>query len=303
MTDPIRVFDRAAVRRHRERAAPGLAAHDFLIAAAAERLADRLGDVRRAFDEILDLGAHTGQLGRALAAAGWGGRLVAADPALAMARRAGAAAVVADEEALPFRAGAFDAVLSALSLHWVNDLPGALVQARRALRPDGLFLASLVGGASLAELRACLMEAELEVEGGAGPRVSPMIDVRDAGALLQRAGFALPVVDSEILTVTYPDPLALMRELRGMGEANAVAARRRGFSRRETLLRAAALYAERHAGPDGRVPATVEIVTLTGWAPHEAQPRPLRPGSARHSLAEALGTRELPAGDKAPRGG
>ena len=195
---------------------------------------------------------------------------------------------IADAEALPFAAGSFDLVLSLLDLHWVNDLPGALAQIRHVLRPDGLFLGALLGGETLSELRAVLLAAEAEVSGGASPRVAPKVDLRDAGALLQRAGFALPVADADTLTVSYPNALALMRELRGMGEGNAVAGRSRRFTRRAVLLRAAALYEERFADADGRVPATFQVLYLTGWAPHDSQPRPLHPGSAQASLARAL---------------
>jgi NADH dehydrogenase [ubiquinone] 1 alpha subcomplex assembly factor 5 len=210
-------------------------------------------------------------------------------------------AVVAEAEALPFKPESFDLAVSLLDLHWINDLPGALVQLRRALKPDGLLLASLFGGDTLLELRQAWMEAEIEEEGGAGPRVAPFADVRDLGSLLQRAGFALPVVDSDTIEVTYPDALALMRDLRAMGEANAVAERRRSFTRRATLARAAAFYAERFRRPDGRIAARFEILTLTGWAPHQSQPKPLRPGSATARLADALNTIERSAGDKAQR--
>ena len=173
-----------------------------------------------------------------------------------------------------------------------------MLQLRRALKPDGLLLASLFGGDTLAELRRALLEAELEEEGGASPRVAPFADLRDLGQLLQRAGFALPVVDSDTIEVTYADPLALMRDLRAMGESNAVAERRRAFTRRATLARAAARYRELFARPDGRIAARFEIVTLTAWAPHASQPQPLAPGSGRTRLAAALGTIEHPAGDK-----
>jgi SAM-dependent methyltransferase len=218
------------------------------------------------------------------------------DPAETSARPLG---VVGEAECLPFAAGSFDLIVSNLALHWVNDLPGALIQLRAALRPDGFFLATLLGGETLAELRRALMEAELEEEGGAGPRVSPFADLRDLGGLLQRAGFALPVVESDRLSVTYADAFALMRDLRAMGETNAVLERRKAFTRRATLARAAALYRSLYAGPDGRIPATFELVTLTAWAPHESQPKPLRPGSAAQRLAAALGSEERPAGEKA----
>jgi NADH dehydrogenase [ubiquinone] 1 alpha subcomplex assembly factor 5 len=312
MTDALDVFDRRAVRRHRERAAGTLTAHDFLLREVAGRLAERLDDVTRRFALALDLGCHDGALGRALRQNGGRGgieTLVQADLSPAMASKAaeeGGPALAADEEALPFAAGAFDAVFSLLSLHWVNDLPGALLQVRRALKPDGLFLAALLGGETLKELRAALVAAETEAEGGAGPRVSPFADMRDLGALLQRAGFALPVADVDNITVHYPDALTLMADLRGMGEANALNGRRKGFSRRTTLLRAAQLYGERHAGADGRLPATFQVVYLTAWAPHESQPRPLAPGSAKTRLAEALESEERPAGEAAdpqPPGG
>jgi len=305
MADRIDIFDRRAVRLHRERAAGTLAAHDFLLREVAGRLAERLDDMTRKFPLALDLGCHDGALGRALREDG--GRagietLVQADlsPAMAgLAAAGGGPALTADEEALPFAAGAFDAVFSLLSLHWVNDLPGALLQARRALKPDGLFLAALLGGETLKELRAALVAAETEVEGGAGPRVSPFADVRDLGALLQRAGFALPVADVDDIAVRYPDALALMADLRGMGEANALAGRRKGFSRRATLLRAAQLYAERHAGADGRLPATFQVIYLTAWAPHASQPKPLAPGSAKTRLAAALESEEHAGGEPA----
>jgi hypothetical protein len=177
-----------------------------------------------------------------------------------------------------------------------------LVQIRRALKPDGLLLAALLGGATLNELRSALLLAEAELEGGASPRVAPFADVRNLGALLQRAQFALPVADAETVTVTYPDPLALMRELRAMGASNALIARRRTPLRRATLMRAAEIYFDRFGLPNGRIPATFEIVTLTGWAPHESQQQPLAPGSATQRLADALGTAEHPAGEVAGGG-
>ncbi len=299
MAEMMEVFDRAALRVHRERAGPGFAAHDFLVAEVAERLADRLADITRRFERALDLGCHAGQLGAALARRGGVRTLVQADLSEAMVRRAGGLGLVCDEQLLPFAPASFDLAMSVLSLHWVNDLPGTLIQLRNILEPDGLLLAAMLGGETLRELRRALMAAEAEEEGGASPRVSPFTDVADAGALLQRAGLALVVVDSDTITVTYTDAFALMRELRGMGESNAARGRRRGFSRRATLERAARLYGEMFAGRDGRVPATFEVLTLTGWAPDESQPKPLRPGSARSRLAEALGTDEVSAGDKA----
>ena len=200
---------------------------------------------------------------------------------------------------MPFAEAVFDLVISDLSLHWVNDLPGALVQIHRSLKPDGLFLAAMFGGETLKELRQVLLETDLAEEGGASPRVSPFADVRDAGDLLQRAGFALPVVDLDTITVTYADAFALMRDLRGMGETNAVVERRGGFSRRTTMMAAARLYQERFQDRQGRAPATFQILYLTAWAPHEAQQKPRKPGSAGARLADALGTIEISAGDKA----
>lgn len=300
MADAMNVFDRRLVGRHRDRAAAGFARHDFLVQAVAERLADRLDDVRRRFRTVLDLGCHGGQMQAALSRRDDISVLVQSDLSPAMLGTASGLRVAADEEWLPFAEGAFDLIVSCLSLHWVNDLPGALLQARRALKPDGLFLAAILGGDTLRELRQALMQAEIEATGGASPRLSPFADVRDAGALLQRAGFALPVVDSETLTVSYASPLALLHELRGMGETNAVLARRRTFTARRTLMTALARYEREFAGPDGRVPATFQVITMTGWAPDpDTQQAALRPGSATSRLATALGTAEQSADDEA----
>jgi len=292
-------FDRPTLRRRRDRAAARLSDYDFLLREVGERLLDRLVDVRRTFPLAVDLGCHSGQLAEMLGGRGGIETLISCDLSPAMAARAPRPAAAGDEELLPFAAASLDLALSSFSLHWVNDLPGALVQIRRALKPDGLFLAALAGGETLKELRWALSEAEIAEEGGLSPRVSPVADVRDLGDLLGRAGFTLPVADSETITVSYADPLRLMADLRGMGESNAVAERRRTPLRRATLLAAAALYRERFAGADGRVPATFQIVYLTGWAPHAEQPKALRPGSAKARLAEALGSREVPAGEKA----
>ena len=296
------VFDRRSVRLHRDRAAAGLTAHDFLLAEVSARLIERLDEVKREFALSLDLGAHGGGVRDALASRAGSKMAVASDLSPSMAATAGPPAVAGDEEMLPFADASFDLVVSGLSLHWVNDLPGALIQVRRALRPDGLFLAALLGGDTLIELRQALVEAETEVEGGASPRVSPFLDVREAGALLQRAGFSLPVVDLDIITVTWPDALALMKDLRGMGEANAVLERKKSFTRRGTLLSAAAGYQARHGDAEGRIPATFQIVYLTGWAPHDSQQRPLRPGAATSRLADALDVAEVSAGEKAKPG-
>lgn len=303
MNDSMMVFDRTALRRHRDRAAATLPQADFLFREAAERLADRLNDVTRRFPLALDLGCHGGQLTEIIGAPSKVERLFQCDPSLAMARTAARnkrPTAVADEDALPFGNGALDLVVSNLSLHWVNDLPGALTQIRRALKPDGLFLANVFGGETLKELRAALLEAESEITGGASPRVSPFIDVRDAGALLNRAGFALPVVDADAITATYAEPLKLMADLRAMGETNAVIARSKKFLRRDVLARALEIYRERFADARGRCIATFQIVTMTAWAPHTSQQKALRPGSATARLADALSTSEVPLDDKTP---
>jgi SAM-dependent methyltransferase len=206
---------------------------------------------------------------------------------------------VADDETLDLAPGAHDLVIHALCLHWANDPVGQLVQCRRALRPDGFLLATLFGGETLADLRRALAEAEARLAGGLSPRVAPMAEIRDLGALLQRAGFAMPVADAERLTVTYATPLHLMRELRAMGETNILSARRRQPLRRATLTRACEIYASHFATAEGRVRATFEIVFLTGWAPAPDQPQPLRPGSANARLADALGVPEVSTGEKA----
>ena len=283
------LFDRRAWRAHRERALR-LGPVDFLHAEVAERLTDRLDVVNREFAAALDLGARNGALAHALGTRSGTSRVVAAEPAAAFLAGAPGPRVAADPELLPFRDASFDLVVSNLILHWADDLPGALIQLRRALRPDGLLLAAMLGGQTLIELRTVLFEAELEEEGGVSPRVSPSIELSDAAALLQRAGFALPVADSETITVSYPDLLALLRDLRGMGETNALVARRRCL-RRTTLARAALIYAERFGDAEGRIPATFEILFLCGWAPHPAQPQPLPRGSATARLADALKTR------------
>jgi SAM-dependent methyltransferase len=223
--------------------------------------------------------------------------LFQADLSPRMARAAAVAngrpAICADEEFLPLAAQSLDLVLSNLSLHWVNDLPGALSQIRMALKPDGLLLAALFGADTLKELRGVLIDAEVEIAGGIAPRVSPFTDVRDAGNLLTRAGFALPVVDAETVTVSYSDMFKLMADLRAMGETNTVLERRRAPSRRDVFLRAAALYAERFSDARGRIIATFQIITMTAWAPHASQQKPLRPGSATARLADALQAKEI----------
>ncbi|AZO80819.1 MULTISPECIES: methyltransferase domain-containing protein [unclassified Bosea (in: a-proteobacteria)] len=288
------VFDRALYRR-RLSAALAAGYPDFLLARCIADLDERLSAVLRSFERAADLGSPLPLAGPALRAR--------AGDLLRIAEVADAsAALVGDLEALPFAAESLDLIASLLSLHVVNDLPGTLVQVRRSLRPDGLFIACLLAGQSLTELRQSLLAAEVELTGGASPRVAPFADLRDLGSLLQRAGFALPVIDSESVTVRYGDMFGLLRDLRAMGWANALTERSRKPLRRGVLLRAAELYAERFADPDGRLRATFEIVWLSGWAPHESQQKPLRPGSAKARLADALGAVEIGTGDKAGGG-
>jgi NADH dehydrogenase [ubiquinone] 1 alpha subcomplex assembly factor 5 len=287
----MRIFDRSLLRKRRDRAAPHFASHDFLVREVAERLADRLSDVTRRFPVALDLGCHTGEIAETLAGRGGIETLVQCDLSPAMAARAavnGRPTVAADEEWLPFADASFDLVISCLSLHWVNDLPGALVQIRRVLKPDGLFIGAMLGGETLKELRQALAEAEIAEEGGLSPRVSPFADVRDLGGLLQRAGFALPVVDGDTIPVAYGDPMRLLADLRGMGETNAVAEQRKTLTRRATLLRALQRYQELFANPDGRVATSFQVLTMTAWAPHPSQQQPLAPGAAQASLAQVL---------------
>jgi SAM-dependent methyltransferase len=294
------IFDRALIRRRRRRA-EALGPATFLLDRVAEDMVERLGAVLRRFDLALDLATPGAAVRMALAGLDSIGTIISVEALPEYATTGAGKFVVADEEALPFADGMLDLVVSALALQFVNDLPGALVQIRRALKPDGLFLAALVGGATLTELRQSFAAAESEIEGGVSPRVAPFADLRELGALLQRAGFALPVADVERLTVRYDSAFALMHDLRRMAATNALLARRRTPLRRATLLRMAEIYAGRFADPDGRVRATFEIVWLSGWAPHPDQQQPLRPGSAKTRLAAALGVDEISTGEKAGR--
>jgi SAM-dependent methyltransferase len=282
MSEGSTIFDRNLLRL-RQRRARALGPATFLIDRVAIELGERLAVVLRQFERAADLGTPTGAARRVLTESGKVGTVVD---------------VIADEEALPFAAGSLDLVVSALALQFVNDLPGTLIQIRRALKPDGLLLAALIGGDSLTELRQAFAQAESETEGGVSPRVAPFADLRELGALLQRAGFALPVVDSDRLTVRYKTVLNLMHDLRRMGATNVLTERRRAPLKRKTLFRMAEIYAERFSDADGRLRATFEIAWLSGWAPHDSQQKPLKPGSATARLADALGTREIPAGEK-----
>jgi SAM-dependent methyltransferase len=294
------IFDRELLRRRRERFASRADDHDFLLARVAEDLAWRLSLVQRHFEVVVNLGAHHGLVSRAVRSLPNVDLVIDTDSSPALLAHCDGPRLLADEEALPFKPRSLDALLSGLALQHVNDLPGTLVQIERVLKPDGLFLAALLGGSTLGELRQAFLEAETETTGGASPRVAPFADVRDLGGLLQRAGFKLPVADSDIVETSYPSALELLRDLRAMGASSVLIERSRTPLARRTLLRMAEIYAERFSRPDGRVTATFEIITITGWAAHENQQRPLAPGSAKARLADALGVPEVGAGEAQP---
>jgi SAM-dependent methyltransferase len=292
---PPLLFDRTlAARRlaraHRQGFEP------FLIARAAEDLADRLMVLspQRRFPLGVDLASPAAAAGAVLAMSGRVDNVLRLSPRGAPPQDAD---VACEPEALPLRAGNVDCIVSLLALHGVNDLPGALVQIRQALRPDGLFMACMLGGATLSELRQSLLAAEVALTGGASMRVAPFGDLRDMGALMQRAGFALPVADVESVTVRYGDMFALVRDLRAMGLTASLMERPPRPAPRALWLEAARHYAENFADADGRIRATFEMVWLSGWAPHESQQKPLRPGSAKMRLAQALGVPEQSAGE------
>lgn len=289
------IFDRRLLLARKARAArnaPPGGVPDFLLERVADDLLERLSIVRRDFPIGVSLGAWNGVLARRLRQLPNVGVLIDVDSSPAMLALCEGPRIAADEELLPFADGVLDLVVSGLSLHLVNDLPGALVQVRRCLKPDGLLLAAFLGGETLGELRQAWLQAEAEVAGGASPRVAPFADVREAGGLLQRAGFALPVADADVVRVTYPSALHLMRELKCMGASNMLAERSRRPVSRRLLMRAAEIHGERFAEKGGRVTATFEIITVTAWVPHESQQKPLRPGSASVRLADALGVAE-----------
>ncbi|PZR34986.1 methyltransferase domain-containing protein [Caulobacter segnis] len=301
MTPSPLLFDRALHRARLDRAAPAYAAADFLKERAAGDVVMRLETILRRFPVAVDLGARNGHFFKALEASDARANidtLIEADLSGRMLAGRDTLRVVADEERLPFGDATLDLIVSTLSLHWTNDLVGALIQIRRALRPDGLFVGAIFGGATLTELRQCLLAAESELTDGAAMRVSPFADAIDAAGLLQRAGFALPVADVDRVKVRYSHPIKLLQDLRAMGETSVLLDRSRKPLSRKVLFRAMELYVERFAEADGKVPATFEIVSVTGWAPHESQQKPLRPGSAKMRLADALGVKEQPAGDK-----
>ncbi len=297
MSTAPQIFDHVQLRRQRERMAGTARANDFLLQRVADDFAERLDAVQRRFPAALDLCAHHGVIGPRVAQRPGTELVISADTTPAMLAQCPNPRILVDLEALPFSHASFDLIVSGLSLQFVNDLPGTLTQIRRALKPDGLFLGAMLGGGTLHELRTAFVAAEAEMEGGASPRVAPFADVRDLGSLLQRAGFALPVVDADVVTVYYTTPLHLMREIRAMGSANILIERRRAPLRRATLMRAAEIYVERFSRADGRIIATFEILTMTGWCPHESQQKALRPGSATTRLADALGVQEHASGE------
>jgi SAM-dependent methyltransferase len=270
MSSPLRLFDRALLRKRLDRAARGFADADFLHRRAAQDIAERLEPILRDFPVAVDLSARGGALRQALARSPAGDRvglLIEADLSAAMLGQRPGARLVCDEERLPFAPGRLDLVVSTLGLHWTNDVVGALIQIRRALKPDGLFIGAFLGGATLTELRQSLVAAEAELWGGAGSRVSPFADSQDAAGLLQRAGFVQPVADIDRVSVTYEHPLKLMADLRRMGETSVLAERHPRPLTRTLLARMSEIYAERFGLPDGRIGATFEIITLTGWGP------------------------------------
>lgn len=288
------VFDQTLIAANRRRA---LVQNDqkaaFLLDIAANEMAERLSVIERRFDEAVEFHGATGAAGRKAIATGKIGHLRRIETSADFAA-AGETITTSSLEEVPLEPQSANLVLSPLSLHLTNDTPGVLIQIRRALKPDGVFLAAIPGAGTLQELRDVLLATEIEMTGGASPRVVPFADVRDIGGLMQRAGFTLPVVDAENYTVRYDSLFPLMRDLRAMGMANPLAARSRKPLTRRFFLRAAEIYAERYADPDGRIRATFSIIYASGWAPHESQQKPLRPGSAKARLADALKVEEHP---------
>jgi SAM-dependent methyltransferase len=287
------IFDRELVRERKLRALRASAdGADFLLRHTLDDLLLRLSTVERRFERAVTLHCLSPKPALALTQTGKVESILRIEPDAAFLDGAsGLQGVAAPLEELPLADESADLVVSLLSLHETNDTPGLLAQIRRALKPDGLLLAALPGQGTLAELRTALLAAETELTGGASPRVAPFMDVRDAGALLQRGGFALPVADGEGLMVRYDTMFDLMRDLRAMGATNSLSARNRTPARRRLFIRAAEIYAERFADPDGRVRATFSFIWMSGWAPHASQQQPLKPGSAKVSLADVLGKR------------
>ncbi len=286
------IFDRDLLRRRRERQAHAIGAHDFLLSRVGDDFLERFAAINRQFEVGINLGAYNGLLSRRLRASDRIGELIDLEMSSGLLEQCGGLRVQADEEFLPIRRQSVDLVVSGLQFQFVNDLPGILVQVRRALKPDGLMLASLLGGETLVELREAWLAAESEITGGASPRVSPFADIRELGGLLQRAGFSLPVVDSDVVRVNYDNPVALMRDLKAMAASNCLMGRSRRPVSRWLLEQVCEIYQDRFGNDQSRVSATFEIITLTAWAAHEGQQRPLAPGSAEVRLADALGSRK-----------
>ena len=282
------IFDNQQICRNRDRAALHFDQADFLKLIAVDRLKDRLDLIRRSFDKVIDVGAHGGYAARHLSSHEKIGSITSFDPSFEFVKQASlhGASHQMMVEALPDDISPCDAVVSLLYLHQVNDLPKLMRQMANALTPDGLFFAILFGGRTLQELRASLAAAEEEVTGGMSAHVAPMADIKDVGGLLQHAGLAMPVADSEVITVTYSSLFVLMKELRLMGEGNALKGRLNHLSRREIFMRAAAIYQERYGLDDGQIPATFELISLTGWKPDKSQPQALRPGSAKSAITD-----------------
>lgn len=287
------IFDNNAIRQHRNRARANFEDYNFLVRWCNDQLLERLGDISRNFENILILGGRDADyLAEQLKAKG-GQFIVVSDMAEQFLGQPHETRYTqAREDYLPFARNSFDLVISSAGLHCINDLPGALIQINRVLKPDGAFLGSFPGGDTLNELRYALSQAELNIAGGVSPRIFPMADKQDAGALLQRAGFSLPVVDSDILTVTYENAIKLLKDLRGMGEANALKNRHKRIPPRRLFSFMDDLYKQNFSEADQRIPATFEFIFMIGWAPHDSQQKPLKPGSAKNRLADALGTEE-----------
>ncbi|MFK7839038.1 MAG: methyltransferase domain-containing protein [Bdellovibrionales bacterium] len=277
-SNDIEIFDRSLLSIKRQRAVENFSNYDFLFSWTKENLQDRLSIIQRDFETIIQLGSRGGALMDNAFISDCGGGF--------------SADFIAHEDMFPFAPNSLDCVISALSLHSVNDLPGALLQIRQALKPDGLFIAALFGGETLYELRQCLSHVEMESRGGLSPRIFPFADKQELGALLQRAGFALPVVDSEIVKVSYEHIFKLMEDLRGMGESNIIKARDKSFVGKDFFMKSAQHYAENFALDNDRIEASFEIIFLIGWSPDASQQQPLKPGSAQNRLADALKTEE-----------
>ena len=277
----IEIFDRKKIAKNHIRAQKKFHNHDFLFKWGSTQILDRLDLIKRDFTNIMEIGTRDYFTNQTL------------KNKTIRIGNSSAAQIIADQEFLPIKSASQDLILSNLNLHTVNDVPGTLLQIKQSLKPDGVFIASLLGGETLKELRDSLMQAELNLNGGVSPRIHPFADKQDCGALMQRAGFALPVIDSERVTVTYDNMFKLLHDIRFMGEGNALHNRNKSYVGKKFFLETARLYNEKYAEPDGRIPATFVIIFLLGWAPHDSQQKPLAPGSAEHRLADALGTTEI----------